>query len=191
MASTADGPLSAPVAALVERAEGGDGPARGELFAALYARLHSLARREVARGGGALSLSATTLLHEVYLNMSRHDDTRFPDEARFLAYAARAMRGVLVDHARERHALKRGGAFHITALDTAAADAIAAETSLLPLDDALKELEALEPALAQVVDLKFFCGLSFAEIAALQQCSERTVQRQWEKARLLLYRALR
>jgi RNA polymerase sigma factor (TIGR02999 family) len=183
--------VAPPVAALMARADAGDAQARSELFAVLYERLHRLARREIARHGGALTLGSTTLLHEVFLDMSQSQETRFPDEARFLAYAARAMRGVVVDHVRERQALKRGGDLHITGLDTDAAEALPTDQDVLPLDDALQELELLEPDLAQVVDLKFFCGFTFSEIAALQHVSERTVQRHWEKARLLLHRALR
>jgi RNA polymerase sigma factor (TIGR02999 family) len=183
--------IDASIAALIARAESGDAAARSELFAALYERLHHLARREVARYGDALTLSTTTLLHEVYLDMSQREGPTFPDQARFLAYAARAMRGVVIDHLRERQALKRGGHLHITDLDTHAADALPWQDNLLPIHEALEELEALDPALAQIVDLKFFCGFSLVEVAALQRVSERTVQRHWEKARALLHQALR
>ncbi|MGZ8259928.1 MAG: ECF-type sigma factor, partial [Caldimonas sp.] len=145
----------------------------------------------VFRSGGEVTLSTTTLLHEVFLDMSQREETRFPDQARFLAYAARAMRGVVIDHVRARQAQKRGGDLHITSLDTEAAEAVPLSDDLLPIHDALEELEAVEPELAQVVDLKFFCGFSFAEIAAMQQVSERTVQRHWDKARLVLRHALR
>lgn len=189
------GAVPASIESLIARADAGDAQARSQLFAALYERLHRLARREIGRHGGALSLSTTTLLHEVFLDMSQRQETRFPDQARFLGYAARAMRGVVIDHVRERQALKRGGEFHFTALDTEAGDStthgLAGDDTLLFVHEALAELELLDPGLAQVVDLKFFCGFSFAEIAALQQVSERTVQRHWEKARLLLHRALR
>jgi RNA polymerase sigma factor (TIGR02999 family) len=180
-----------PLAALFERADAGDAQAKEQVFAALYQQLRRLARREVARHSGALTMGATTLLHEVFIDMSRREGTRFPDHGRFLAYAARAMRGVVIDHVRERQAQKRGGHLHITALDTATAESVADQVDLLPVNDALEELERIEPALAQIVDLKFFCGFSFVEIAALQNVSERTVSRQWEKARTLLHRALR
>lgn len=183
--------IDVPVVDLIARADGGDLQANGQLFATLYQRLHSLARREVAQHGGALTLSPTTLLHEVFLDMSQREATRFPDQARFLGYAARAMRGVVIDHVRERASQKRGGHLHITGMDTDMNGAMAWDEGLLPIHDALEELERIEPGLAQVVDLKFFCGFSFTEIAALQQVSERTVQRHWEKARLLLHRALR
>ena len=186
-APAADGAL----AALFERADAGDARAKEQLFAALYQRLRRLAQREIARRGGMLTLGATTLLHEVFIDMSGREGTRFPDQGHFLAYAARAMRGVVIDHVRERQALKRGGHLHITALDTATAESVADHVDLLPIHAALEELEQVEPALAQIVDLRFFCGFSVAEIAALQNVSERTVGRQWEKARALLHRALR
>jgi RNA polymerase sigma factor (TIGR02999 family) len=190
-AAATEAGIDASIAALIARADAGDAHARSQLFAALYDRLHRLARREILRHGGAQSLSTTTLLHEVFLDMSQREETRFPDQARFLAYAARAMRGVVIDHIRARQAQKRGGDLHITTLDTEAADAVPLSDDLLPIHDALEELESIEPGLAQIVDLKFFCGFSFAEIAAMQQVSERTVQRHWEKARLLLRHTLR
>ena len=190
-AAPPDAGIDATILALIARADAGDGSARNQLFVALYDRLHRLARREIFRQGGAHSLSTTTLLHEVFLDMSQREETRFPDQARFLAYAARAMRGVVIDHVRARQAQKRGGDLHLTTLDTEAAEALPLSDDLLPIHEALEELESLEPGLAQIVDLKFFCGFSFTEIAAMQQVSERTVQRHWEKARLLLRHALR
>ena len=116
-------------------------------------------------------------------------DGTFPDEARFLGYAARVMRGLIVDYARSRTADKRGGQFQLTPLDDATAHVPDAR-ELSAIADALDGLAALEPALAEIVDLKFFCGFSLGEIAAMQQTSERTVQRKWEKARLYLHHAL-
>ena len=92
---------------------------------------------------------------------------------------------------RPRQAQKRGGDLHLTTLDTEAADALPLSDDLLPIHEALEELESLEPGLAQIVDLKFFCGFSFVEIAAMQGLTERTVQRDWEKARIFLLGALR
>ncbi len=160
------------------------------LFSALYSELHRLARREAARAGPGGVVSPTTLLHEAYLDMSQRDSLAFPDRGRFLAYAARAMRAVAIDRARADGAQKRGGGLDITSLDTETAESVADPGMLSDIGAALDELAMLEPALANVVDLKFFCGFAVAEIAALQGVSERTVQRQWEKARLLLYRAL-
>lgn len=161
------------------------------LFATLYGDLHRLARREAARAGaGSAGVSATTLVHEAYLDISQRAALDFPDRGRFLAYAARAMRNIVIDRARASGAQKRGGGLDITSLDTQTPESIAEPTALGDLGAALDELGAIEPELAHVVDLKFFCGFGFAEIASLQGVSERTVQRQWEKARLLLYRAL-
>ena len=177
-------------AAKLTAAEGGDRAAASELFATLYGELHRLARRQLSANAAGLTLSATTLLHETYLNISDRAAV-FPDRARFFAYAARAMRGLIIDYVRERRALKRGSEFHLTSLDTEASDALPQEQEIVPLGEAIDELAAIEPALAEIVDLKFFCGFSFVEIALMRGVSERTVQRDWSKARLYLDRALR
>ncbi len=192
-APTATSPVSPPdsLSLLVKRSSQGDRPAADQLFTALYAELHRLARREVGRLGAFAPLGATTLLHEAYLDISARDALAFPDRAHFMAYAARAMRGVVIDRVRERQAQKRGGGLDITSLDTETADSFAEPQELVNIGDALDELALLEPALAQVVDLKFFCGFSMVEIAELMGTSERTAQRQWEKARLLLFHALK
>lgn len=159
-------------------------------FASLYDQLRQIAQSALRRNGGHLGLSPTTLLHEVYLDISRRDSLQFPDRAHFMAYASRAMRGLIIDYARERRALKRGGGFDITALPTVVPDYAADAAELQPLSDALDELASLDPALAELVDLKFFCGFSFAEIAAMRATSERTVRRDWSKARLYLHDVL-
>jgi RNA polymerase sigma factor (TIGR02999 family) len=165
-------------------------PAEAErLFAALYDDLHRLARRELARRGSNITLGATTLLHEAYLDMSSRGVT-FPDRARFMGYASRAMRGLIIDYARRRYAQKRGGMFELTSLQTSIADRLTDANELQRISDALDELATVEPALAEIVDLKFFCGFSFAEIGAMRGVSERTVQRNWEKARLYLHSSL-
>src|SRR5262245_63034979 len=132
------------------------------LFASLYSELHRLARRELSRRGGNITLGATTLLHEVYLGMSARAGTVFPDHARFLAYAARAMRGLIIDYARRRYAQKRGGMFELTPLETTIADRLTDAKELQNISDALADLARIEPELAEVVNLKFFCGFSFA-----------------------------
>jgi RNA polymerase sigma factor (TIGR02999 family) len=177
------------LASVTESGEAGY-PTGGEaLFSTLYGELHRLARREARRSGNA-DIGATTLLHEAYLNIARRDDILFPDRSRFMAYATRAMRGLVIDHVRSRHAHKRGGLFELTTLRTTVVDSVSGEHDLQELSDALDGLAQVEPALAEVVDLKFFCGFTFAEIAAMRNISERTVQRQWEKARVYLHRAL-
>jgi RNA polymerase sigma factor (TIGR02999 family) len=160
------------------------------LFTQMYDELHSLARRELARRGYGVTLSATTLLHEAYLQMSGREDARFPDRNRFMAYTSRVMRGLIIDYARSRRAQKRGGQFEITSIKTDVAEAVPDSEELTRISDALDALAAVDPDLALVVDLKFFCGFSYAEIAAMRGVSERTVQRDWEKARIFLHQSL-
>ena len=157
------------------------------LFNALYFELRGLAKRELVRRGHKLSMSVTTLVHEAYLDISGRDSACFPDRDRFMGYAAQAMRGIVIDYARSRKALKRGGEFHITSLEDDFAEIPADVDQLSLISDALDQLVKVEPELAEVVDLKFFCGFSFAEIASMQGLSERTVQRRWEKARIYLH----
>jgi RNA polymerase sigma factor (TIGR02999 family) len=159
-----------------------------QLFVALYQELRQLAERQLRHNAGS-TLSPTTLLHETYLGLCGRDPA-FPDRAHFMGYAARAMRGVIIDFARQRQALKRGAQFHITQIDSQIVDERLDERELTRLSDALDELAGRDERLAQIVDLKYFCGFSFADIAALRGASERTVQRDWEKARLILYREL-
>lgn len=179
------------ISSLVRAAERGDAAAAQELFATLYSQLHRIARRELARHGAMATVSPTTLLHEAYIDMASHSGPSFPDEARFMAYAARVMRGVVIDHARNRHALKRGGAFEITSMPTQEPAQCVDDKELSMISGALDELARLEPLLAEIVDLKFFCGFSFAEIAGMKGVSERTVQRHWDKARIYLHRQVR
>jgi RNA polymerase sigma factor (TIGR02999 family) len=187
-AAPADDPQA--LSAALRAAEGGDPRAAGELFTALYRELHRLARRQLHANAGGLTLGATTLLHEAYLDMSGRG-VQFPDRARFFSYAARAMRGLIIDYVRERRALKRGGEFVLTTLDTHVAESVAEVSDLEQLNDALTDLSQVDPALADVVDLKFFCGLTFLEIAELRNVSERTVRRDWDKARVYLHGLLR
>jgi RNA polymerase sigma factor (TIGR02999 family) len=160
------------------------------LFTALYDDLRRLARREARRNGAQDIVSTGTLVHDAWLDISRRPSLAFEEPGRFLAYAARTMRGLVIDRVRSRHAQKRGGGLIITSLDTHIADQLAEPEQLESIGAALDELAILEPELAHVVDLKFFCGFTLAEVATMQGVSERTAQRQWEKARLLLYSAL-
>ncbi len=183
--------MSATIAGLVASAELGDPPATAALFTALYAELHRVAERELARGARGATLGATTLLHEAYLELSAREGSTFPDRARFMAYASRVMRGLVIDYVRRRRAQKRGGGFALTSIDTDIADMSAGARDLQALSDALDALSAVDPPLAEVVDLRFFCGFTVKEIAALRGASERTVLRQWARARIFLHRALR
>jgi RNA polymerase sigma factor (TIGR02999 family) len=175
----------------ISAAESRDNTTTDTLFSTLYSELHRLAKRELARRWSPSGLSVTTLLHEAYLDMAARDDPSFPDRARFMGYAARVMRGLIIDHARSCSAIKRGGEFEITSLRADVAENSTDAKELASISDALDELAKIEAELAVVVDLKFFCGFSFAEIAAMQKLSERTVQRRWEKARTYLYRSMR
>ena len=177
------------ISAILARAESGDAAARSQLFAALYDELHRLAQAHIRRSAGPITLSATTLLHEAYMNIAERDALAFPDQTRFLAYASRAMRGLMVNYVRQRTAQKRGGDLTFTSLEEAASPR-EPPVDLERLANALDELASLDPALAELVDLKFFCGFSFTEVAAMRQVSERTVQRDWAKARALLHHAL-
>ena len=183
-------PTGNQISTLMASAAQGDRSAGDALFATLYSELHRLAQRELARRGGGVTIGATTLLHEAYLEVTgRGDGVAFPDRARFMGYAARVMRGVIIDYARRRRALKRGGGFAVSALDVEDAEA-ADPRALSEISDALDSLAQADPPLSEIVDLKFFCGFSFAEIAAMQGVSERTVQRHWDKARIFLHHAL-
>lgn len=177
---------------IMETGKLGNGQSLDYLFTSFYDELHRRARWEL-RQGTPVSLGPTTLLHETFLNISQRKSVTFTDHRQFIAYAARAMRGLIVDHFRNRQTQKRGGMVDITSLPTelphVAEDAQSAEIE--GLGDALESLAAIDARLAECVDLKFFCGLSFAEIARLRDVSERTVQRDWDKARLLLNRLMK
>jgi RNA polymerase sigma factor (TIGR02999 family) len=179
------------ISTLVVSAEEGDREAADKLFVALYDELHRMARRELARRGAGVTLGATTLLHEAYLDIADREGAAFPDRNRFMGYAARVMRGLIIDYARRRQAQKRGGLFEITSIATDVIAALPDADELTRISDALDELEAADPRLARIVDLKFFCGFGFGEIAAMMGVSERTAQRDWEKARIYLHRVLR
>ena len=185
--------MSQELNALIHRADQADREAADQLFAMLYSELHRLAEYNLRRAGYSLTLGTTTLIHEAYLNIAGRENVAFPERSRFLAYASRAMRGLIVDYARRRRAQKRGRQLEITLGDEEEASSgtsMEKASELAQLGDALEELTQLQPALAELVDLHFFCGFSLVEIAALRQVSERTVQRDWRKARLLLHQAL-
>jgi RNA polymerase sigma factor (TIGR02999 family) len=156
------------------------------VFSALYADLRRIADRELRRFPSA-SVSPTTLVHEAYLNLMNRDGVSFDQPGKCLSYVARAMRGMLIDFARRHQAIKRGSGFQIVELNTHVGDMLADDEPLVRLSDALDWLANHNAELAELVDLKYFCGFSFAEIAKLRSISERTVQRDWQKVRLLLY----
>ena len=181
--------MESTLSSLVEAAERGDQSATDALFDALYSELHRVAKRELARQGVPVSMSASTVLHQAYIEMVAKDGTSFPDRARFMAYASRVMRGLIIDHARNRSAQKRGGEFHITSTGSAVEQPVD-DGELTQIGEALDELAKIDPPLAEIVDMKFFCGFTFAEIATMKNISERTAQRQWDRARVYLHRKI-
>ena len=180
------------IESLIRRADRADREATDKLFAVLYDELHRIAEHNLKRAGSSLTLGTTTLLHEAYLNIAGRENIAFAERSRFLAYASRAMRGLVIDYARSRRTKKRGRQFEITLAEEEASPGQPMQNAveLESLGEALDELGQFEPALAELVDLHFFCGFSFAEIAALRVVSERTVRRDWRKTRLLLQDAL-
>ncbi len=182
----------APIGELIRSADTGNPAAAAKLFAAMYDELHRIAARELRRSGSDLTLGTTTLLHEAYLSLSSAEGARFENRAHFLSYAARAMRALTIDYYRRRSATKRGGEFHLTALpdDGSGDPALPTTERVEEIGQALETLGQVHPSLANLVDLHFFCGFALVEIAQLRGVSERTVQRDWRKARLLLHRLL-
>ncbi len=178
---------------LFRRAQEADPDAAEQLFALLYDELHRLAEHHLHRGNSALTIGTTTLVHEAYLNMIGRTDVSFPDRQRFFAYASRAMRGLVIDFARRRCAKKRGRMLEITLEEggVGSPEVKEATQDLPALNEGLNRLAGLDPMLAELVDLHFFGGFSFAEIATLRGISERTVEREWRKARTLLHRLVR
>lgn len=149
-----------------------------------------MAEAHLRTSGRDLAVSTTTLVHDLWLDLSGRPGLAFPDRARFMAYAARAMRAVVIDYSRRARAQKRGGgAFEITLQPDAGSDEDI--TELARLSDSLDHLATIDPSLAELVDLHFFCGYSFREVAELRCVSERTIRRDWRKARLLLHQELR
>ena len=154
-----------------------------------YGDLRAIAHRRLLRGGGG-TLSTTALVHETYLKLIDQSPGEWRGRGHFLAVASLAMRYVLVDRARARHAEKRGGGDRLVTLDD---DSVAADDQammILELDEALERLAAWDERLARVVDCRFFGGLSESETAEALGLTVRTVQRDWVKARILLRRAL-
>jgi RNA polymerase sigma factor (TIGR02999 family) len=168
----------------------GDGTrSASEWFQSLYAELRRRARGELFRHQ-AVTMGPTTLLHEAWLRLGPRD-LQFASQAELTSYAARAMRGIVIDHIRARMAGKRGSGHDALPYDTAAEVRTMPDRDVVALDDALDALSHQDAALSELVELRFFAGLTLAEIGALRQVSERTAQRDWEKARVFLYDFIR
>ena len=170
----------------------GDAEAARRVFSLVYEELRVIARRRLGRGRPDQTLTTTALVHEAFLKLANHERLELADRRHFLCTAARAMRQILVDHARRRSALKRGGGMPHSAIDEDV-PALVAETGHLDLealDQALDRLAACDARLSQVVEMRFFAGLPLNEVALLLGISERTLKRDWRKARASQVREL-
>jgi RNA polymerase sigma factor (TIGR02999 family) len=168
-----------------------DRAAVDDLFGVVYDELRALARRQIARLNPGQTLSPTALVHDVYLRMADRSSGRLRDEQHFRALAARVMRQVIIDYIRRRTAQKRGAGIVIDGfLSDIVGSATSSNEELLAIDEALVKLAALDARQAQIVELRFFGGLDVEETAKTMRLSERTVKREWQKARAFLYDAL-
>jgi RNA polymerase sigma factor (TIGR02999 family) len=174
---------------LLKRWTDGDENAFGELMPIVYAELRKLARHHMRQERSNHTLQPTALVHEAFLRLNAHE-SGFADRVHFYAAAAHAMRRVLVDHAREQQALKRGGAMRPVTLDDDAVGAVDLRFDLLALHDALDRLAQIAPEKATVVELRYFGGMSVEETAEYLGISPATVKRHWSFARAWLFRAL-
>jgi len=177
---------------LLGRIQAGDAGARDALFSAAYSELQRLARARLRHGGRNTVLDTTSLVHDSYLRFVNAGELRAEDRRAFFAFASQVMRSVIVDSVRERLAEKRGGDWRPLTLNTSlAVNSTDSEEIVLRVHEAMEDLEKVEPRLAQVAQMRYFGGYSEQEIAETLEVTERTVQRDWEKARLILAAALR
>lgn len=179
------------ITTLLQAAKSGDDQAAGRVVSLLYAELHRLARSRLRRSGDMTLLDTTSLVHESYLRIQQAGKPDFADRKHFLAYAAKAMRTIVIDIARAAQADRRGGGLQVT-LNTAIGDSLAVEEDeILRVHEALDELAAVDERLGRLVEMRYFGGLTEGEIAECLGVTERTVQRDWQKARMFLSMALR
>jgi RNA polymerase sigma factor (TIGR02999 family) len=188
------------ITVLLRAAGNGDPAAAEAVVALLYADLQRLARSRMQQSGHLTLLDATGLVHESYLRLyarlqkqaEGEQAQAFPDRKHFLAYASRVMHSIVIDMVRARQAARHGGEYQQVTLNTAVAElAPQGDDEILRVHEALAELAALDPRLAAVVEMRYFAGLSETEIAETLGVTERTVQRDWQKARLFLSMALK
>lgn len=169
----------------------GDAAAAQAVFALVYDDLRALARRQLSRLRPGETLAPTALVHESYLRFVERSAPQLVDRQHFLSIAARAMRHVVIDYLRRRHAAKRDGGVALELSSDIAAQAASLPVDVLALHEALARLETLDPRQARIVELRFFGGLELRDIADLLSISERSVKRDWQKARAFLHHALR
>ena len=177
---------------LIHQVGTGSRDARDQLFAAAYPELRKLAHSRLRDGGRSTFIETTALVHESYLRYLGCGQLRIEDRRAFFAYASKVMRSVIIDTVRDRQAQRRGGDARQVTLDTHIADTQpASEKQILDLHEALLALEQAEPRLAKVVEMRYFGGYTELEIAEVLGVTERTVRRDWDKARLLLMSTLK
>jgi RNA polymerase sigma factor (TIGR02999 family) len=182
----------APLTDLIRRAQAGDEKAMRLVFDATYDELCRLARGRLHRGGRNTFLDTTSLVHESYLRFVNTVQLRIEDRHHFLRYAGHVMRSVIVDFVRGKLAERRGGdALRVTLSSDIGEDTSAGENEILRVHEALEELAQYDARLVEVVELRYFAGMTETEIAAALGVTDRTVRRDWEKARLLLAKALK
>jgi len=175
---------------LIHRAQGGDRLAADALYASLYADLRRLARARLRAGRRHTLLDTCSLVHESYLRFVKSSRLRIEDRVHFMRWAAQVMRSVIVDFARRKQADRRGGSLVRTTLDVEHAATVSGEVEILCVHQALERISAVDPRMTQVVEMRYFGGLTEPEIAQALGVTERTVRRDWHKARLLLREAL-
>jgi RNA polymerase sigma factor (TIGR02999 family) len=183
-------PESHEISQLLRAWSNGDKDALEKLMPLVYDQLRQIARRHMDRQGAGHTLQTTALIHEAYLRLVDQKEAHWQNRAHFFAVAARAMRHILVDYARARHAAKRGGETRLLSLDEAAAVSEERTSELVALDDALENLAAVDRRKCQVVELRYFGGLSVEETAEVLKISPETVMRDWRLARTWLLREL-
>jgi RNA polymerase sigma factor (TIGR02999 family) len=178
---------------LLSKSRDGDTSAAKDVYALLYPELRRIAHSRLRHGGNRVSLDTTALVHDGYLKFVQTRALDVKDRSHFLAYASTVMRSVIVDLIRETHAERRGGGQIDFTLNTQIADSAAESSSdeALHVHKALAQLEAIEPRMARVVEMRYFAGLNDTEIAGCLGVTERTVGRDWEKARVFLYTLLK
>ncbi|GAB5518146.1 MAG: ECF-type sigma factor [Rhodothermales bacterium] len=181
---------SPPITELLHQARAGQPDAIDAIFPLVYEQLRLIAHRQMQGERFDHTLSTTGLVHEAYLKFSDLDAVDWQDRAHFFALAARAMRQILIDYARTRNAQKRKGQHPHVPLDSAVVMADRRADELLALDDALAELESWNPRMAQVVECRFFGGYTQEETARILGVTDRTVRREWTRAKVYLYRTM-
>ena len=157
-----------------------------EAFSVWYPELKKIAHARLSRSGLNGSMQTTALVHDSYMKLANGPDLKFPNRLQFLAYASRTVRSIIIDTVREERALRRGGDLDLVTLDTAVQEGVGTAIDLEEVNAAMDSLAKLDPALARLVEMRFFGGMNAAEIAEALDISERTVQREWSKARALL-----